>query len=472
MRFYIGIPVTYNPSAFPVPPEAFQPESLYGAVRSAQEVSAVSQRKTSSLLFSLVLALAILGPPPALGNRAHELTALTASEAGTPASEPAEEGDAEASEADGASHGAQRPKRRGNAFTRALSAPFRALARLFGGGKSKTEAAVKKSSPAPAREAAGAANAPRSAEHVVETSPREAAPEVAKQGQGDAAAPVPPAVAAEKVEAARVEPITTAPARAGETAARESAAAAQTPRATERVRIVRPGAGEVARELQPKMWIPRIVGVPSDPVSQGRALLEHGYIQEAIAELQTAATTGAPHQLAEANNLLGIAYDRLGWHRQAAEAYERSLAVSPKDYVALTNLGYSLYLADDYSGALKRLKQAARLAPSEPVIFNNLGVVNARLGRYGDALKSFVRASNQYEAHLKLAGILEDQRRDKEAVKHYEAALRLQPGTSAVLERLVALYERTGDRSKAETARRALGQPQPNPQKTTTGGGG
>ena len=45
------------------------------------------------------------------------------------------------------------------------------------------------------------------------------------------------------------------------------------------------------------------------------------------------------------------------------------------------------------------------------------------------------------------------------------------PGASAVLERLVALYERTGARDKADTARRAIGQPS-NPQKTTTGGGG
>ena len=218
------------------------------------------------------------------------------------------------------------------------------------------------------------------------------------------------------------------------------------------------------------MWIPLIVGVPSDSVSQGRALLQHGYVQEAIAELQTAATTAGP-QLAEANNLLGLAYDRLGWHRQAAGAYERALTLARKDYLILTNLGYSLYLAGDYTGALKRLNQAAMLAPAEPVIHNNLGVVHARLGRHGDAFKHFARATNQYDAHLKLAAILEEQSRDREAVKHYEAALRLQPGASAVLERLVALYERTGARDKADTARRALSQPK-NPQKTATGGGG
>ena len=420
--------------------------------------------KTSSLVFSLVLALAVLSPQAALGSLLHEGAVAASSDAGPAAVRRGEEeAGAEDSEAGAeTADDSQQPKRKGNAFARALAAPFRALARLFGGGRKSKGEEAKKSAPAP-EAAAVAVETARPAEAVPGLAPR-----VSEQGKGDAAVPQ---AAAEPVEAAMVKPITTSPARPTEAAVttREPAGAV---RAAEGARIVRPAEGQSVREPRPKMWIPLIVGVPADPVSQGRALLQHGYIQEAIAELQIAATTGAPFQLAEANNLLGLAYDRLGWHRQAAEAYERALAVSPKDHVALTNLGYSLYLADDYAGALKRLRQAAKIAPAEPVIFNNLGVVNARLGRYGDALKSFARGSSQYEAHLKLAGILEDQRRDKEAVKHYEAALRLQPGTSAVLERLVALYERTGARDKADTARRALGRPQPNPQKTATGGGG
>ena len=385
----------------------------------------MSKRRRFSQSLALVSALSVFAPQAASASRAAYGPASVAAEARADLVAAAVEDEGAAVETDGAeasAEDAQKPARKGNAFARALAAPFRALARLFGGGKSKSESA-KKSAPAQEKAADAAVTAGRAGETP------------------------------EAKSAAAVAPQST-PARAEEGA-----------------RIVRPKEVEAARELQPKMWIPLIVGVPSDPVSQGRALLQHGYIQEAVAELQVAATTGAPYQLAEANNLLGLAYDRLGWHRQAAEAYGRALAASPKDYIALTNLGYSLYLADDYAGALKRLKQAARLAPAEPVIFNNLGVVNARLGRYGDAFKNFARATNDYEAHLKLAGILEDQRRNREAVKHYEAALRLQPGASAVLERLVALYERTGERDKADTARRALGQPR-NPQKTTTGGGG
>jgi Flp pilus assembly protein TadD len=449
------------------PPEVFPLESLDERGPGPQEVSAVPKRRTFRLSISLALALAVLSPQAALGARALYESASVAGEAVTnaPAAKDEVATDDDAAEEAGADDAAGRPKRKGNGFARALAAPFRALARLFGGGrKSKSEQAKKQSTP-PAREESAAV--PTQA-----AKPSDAAPQTATPP--DAAVAARPS---EQIEAAAtVKPVETpaAPARAdGEAAgvvktesvfvARPAAPAA------EGARIVRPAAGELAAEVRPKMWVPLIVGVPADSVSQGRALLQHGYIQEAIAELQTAATTVGP-QLAEANNLLGLAYDRLGWHGQAAEAYGRALAVAPKDYVILANLGYSLYLADDYWGALRRLDEAARLAPGEPVVFNNLGVVHARLGHYNDAYKNFARASNEYDAHLKLAAILEDRKRDKDAVKHYEAALRLQPGTSAVLERLVALYERTGQRDKADQARRALGQPK-NQQKTTTGGG-
>ena len=407
----------------------------------------MSKRRTTSLIISLVLSLAVLVPQAALGFAEADAPAPAVGEApAAPARSTGEQDGADAPEVSDASEVAAepddsaRPKRKGNAFARALSAPFRALAKLFGGGR-KSETAKKS---APAQQAAAAQN---------------------EAGQANAG-PAP-------VETPKVEPLTTPAAptdEAAQVAPRAPEAAGAAAPSSAGVRIVRPSAGGAVGDSRPKMFIPLIVGVPSDRVSQGRALLQHGYIQEAIAELQIAATTVGP-QLAEANNLLGLAYDRLGWHQQAADAYGRALTVAPNDYVVLANLGYSLYLADDYAGALRRLKRASKLAPAEPVIQNNLGVVHARLGRHGDAFKNFAKASNEYEAHVKLAGILEEQRRDKEAVKHYEAALRLQPGASAVLERLVGLYERTGARDKADTARRALSQPK-NPQRTATGGGG
>jgi Flp pilus assembly protein TadD len=441
----------------------------------------VSKRRTFRLSLSLALALAVLWPQAALAGRAVYESASAAGEvvktapsADEVSADDADAEDAGSAEEAGGSDDAGQPKRKGNSFARALAAPFRALARLFGGGRKSNSQQAKKQSATPAREATAAVQTQAAA--TSNTTPPANA-EAAAQPSAQTQQPSAQTQATAALATATVKPLETLAAHAP---ANDEAAVKTEPVFVPRTaapadagagaRIVRPAAGEVVEQARPKMWVPLIVGVPADPVSQGRALLQHGYVQESIAELQTAATTVGP-QLAEANNLLGLAYDRLGWHRQAAEAYGRALAVAPKDYAVLANLGYSLYLADDYTGALRRLNAAAKLAPAEPVILNNLGVVHARLGHYDDAYKSFARASNEYDAHVKLAGLLEDQRKDKEAVKHYEAALRLQPGASAVLERLVAVYERTGQRDKADTARRALGQPK-NPQKTTTGGGG
>ncbi len=302
---------------------------------------------------------------------------------------------------------AQRPKRDGSSFGRALTAPFRALARLFGGRKKRTgiEAKVK--------EQKGARGAGVS---IVE--------------QADQPASVQPT-------------------------AQQSA------------NIIRPDEGQV-QPVAPGMWIPVIEGIPKDHLSQGRALLQHGYLNEAMAELSIATAIGP--DLIEANNLLGLAYDKRGWHKQAVECYERALAVAPGDPQVLNNLGYSLYLDNQFVAALRLLTHAARQAPGAPVVLGNLGIVQARLGKYDDAFKSFVRAGGEYDARLRIAPILEQAGRYAEAIKHYEAALRIQSGSPAILEHLAELYDRTGRRNEAEAARRKLSNP-PNKQRTATGGG-
>lgn len=432
------------------------------------------KKRIFSVALALALSAAFVAPQTTLAKRAHRSQADGASASSAPAA------DAHADSPSDSADGDEQPqtrKRKGNGFARALGAPFRALARLFGGGKKSTTEEAKKRKANTPQTAASAEASP--AVTAVEAPKQTAEPVAAATADAAPAQPkreVRPAVLkAEKnslkTRARRVDVTSgTSVASAPEVNSDEPApAAAAVTRPAERTRVVRPDATGAIVE-PPKMWIPVIEGIAKDPLTQGRALLEHGYVQEAISNLSVAATQVGPG-LVEANNLLGIAYDRVGWHKQAAEAYNRALTVAPRDPVVIANLGYSLYLADDYAGALKRLKQAAKLAPGTPVIYNNLGVVTARVGKYDEAYKYFAIASNDYDAHLKLAAILEDHGRDRDAIRNYEAALAMQPGASAVLERLVALYERTGERDKADTARRALGQPK-NPQKTTTGGGG
>jgi Flp pilus assembly protein TadD len=409
---------------------------------------------------ALALALSAAAIAPQTTLAAWRVSNASTSRAATSRSHDADKSTASASDSSDEGAPEQKPKRKGNGFARALGAPFRALARLFGGGKKSTseEAKMRKTS---------------TPQTTVATTVATTATVVPAQSTQEVMPAAPLVNKAEVKTTARKVNVNerAGGARAPEVLSPSSPppAAASATRPVEGARVVRPDETGAIVE-PPKMWIPVIEGISKDPLTQGRALLEHGYVQEAASELSIAATQVGP-SLGEANNLLGIAYDRLGLHKQAVEAYNRALTVAPKDPVAIANLGYSLYLANDYAGALKRLKQAAKLAPGTPVIYNNLGIVTAALRNYDEAYKYFAIASNDYDAHVKLASILEDQQRDRDAIKHYEAALAMQPGASAILERLVALYERTGERDKADTARRALGQPK-NPQKSTTGGGG
>ncbi|MDQ3743577.1 MAG: tetratricopeptide repeat protein [Acidobacteriota bacterium] len=443
----------------------------------------MSQNRNISLALALALLLSAgaLAPPSALGNRVLHDPAPAVNTATSPATTSAPDSDSDAAD------NPDQPKHKESGLARVLAAPFRALARLFGGGpkKSKAEAAKRSAPPAPSGDAAAQAGAnvkqeSADAKQQGEASKQSNTPTISNTPTNTASASgevkteaspasEPNASNAVNPEAkASNESANAAPPSAG-ALARDTVGGAQAAQQQQGARILRPS-DSAADAQTPRMWIPVIEGIPQDPLTQGRALLEHGYVQESIAELTIAAAQVGPNPV-EANNLLGLAYDRMGWHTLAAEAYNRALSVAPKDPNVLANLGYSLYLADDYEGALRRLKQAAKLSPGTPVINNGLAIVEARLQKYDAAFKHFAAASNEYDAHLKLASILEDQKRDRDAIRHYEAALRIQPGTSAVLERLVALYERNGQRDKADQARRALAQPR-NPQKTTTGGGG
>jgi len=85
-----------------------------------------------------------------------------------------------------------------------------------------------------------------------------------------------------------------------------------------------------------------------------------------------------------------------------------------------------------------------------------VALAQSRLGKYDDAFKSFARAGGELNGRMNTAALLERAGRDEEALKHYEAARRLEPSSASLLRRLVEMYERTGRRGQAETARHDL----------------
>jgi Flp pilus assembly protein TadD len=186
----------------------------------------------------------------------------------------------------------------------------------------------------------------------------------------------------------------------------------------------------------------------------GRELLNNGELDWAISELSIAASLNP--KLSEATNLLGIAYDRKGLRQRALDSLQTSVHAEADVPMHLNNLGYLLYKNGDYKGAIKYLKRAAKLAPNDQRIWNNLGLAQSQLGKFDDAYKSFAEAGGEFDGRLNVAARLERQGFAKEAIKHLEKARSLQPGSTEVLSRLANLYQSMGKKEEAEIARSSL----------------
>jgi Tfp pilus assembly protein PilF len=189
-------------------------------------------------------------------------------------------------------------------------------------------------------------------------------------------------------------------------------------------------------------------------LTNGRSYLLSGRVNEAIAELSTAASLDP--KLTEAHNLLGVAYDKKGLADRAKDSYERAVRVEPEDAQTLNNLGFSLYQNGNYRAAVDRLKRAVKLAPTDDRILNNLGLALCRLGKFDEAYKHFARAAGPYTGNLNTARMLERFGRDEDAIKYYEDARRIEPNSTLALRRLADLYTRIGKSEQSQAASNAL----------------
>ncbi|HKG45394.1 MAG TPA: tetratricopeptide repeat protein [Pyrinomonadaceae bacterium] len=191
----------------------------------------------------------------------------------------------------------------------------------------------------------------------------------------------------------------------------------------------------------------------------GREYLVEGRYNEAISELSLAASIDP--KLTEAHNLLGVAYDKKGFGDRARDSFERAVKMD-EDADTLNNLGFSLYQNGNYRAAVDRLKRAAKLAPADERILNNLGLAYCRLGKIDEAYKAFARATGPLTGNLNTAKMLERFGREDDAIRYYEAARQIDPNNTMALRRLADLYQRVGRATESESARAALAMAQNN----------
>lgn len=206
-------------------------------------------------------------------------------------------------------------------------------------------------------------------------------------------------------------------------------------------------------------------GSAREHLDAGREYLLEGRYNEAVSELSLAASLDP--KLTEAHNLLGVAYDKKGFGDKAKESFERAVKLE-EDADTLNNLGFSFYQAGNYRAAVDRLKRAAKLAPNDEKILNNLGLAYCRMGKVDEAHKAFTRATGPLNGNLNTAKMLERFGREDDAIRYYEAARQIDPINTLALRRLADLYQRVGRVSESEGARAALAMAS-NTSAATTG---
>jgi len=189
-------------------------------------------------------------------------------------------------------------------------------------------------------------------------------------------------------------------------------------------------------------------------LDRGRALLNRGNVNDAIALLSNAATRDP--KMHEAYNLLGVAYEAKGMRDRAFESLQKAVKRDENNADYLNNLGYLHFKNGNYDKAAKYLKRAVQAAPQVQRYWNNLGLAQAQRGNFDEAYEAFARAVGEFDGHINVANRSQAMGYDKTAIKHLELARALRPTTAEVLFRLAYLYKRTGNDMLAAEANSAL----------------
>ena len=189
-------------------------------------------------------------------------------------------------------------------------------------------------------------------------------------------------------------------------------------------------------------------------LDRGRALLNSGNVNDAISMLSNAVSRNP--NLAEAYNLLGVAYEAKGMRDRAFESLHKAVKRDENNADYLNNLGYLYFKNGEYDKAAKYLKRAVKFAPQVQRYWNNLGLTQAQRANFDDAYECFARAVGEFEGHMNVANRSQAMGYDKQAIKHLEQARALRPATAEVLFRLAFLYKRAGNEALAAEADRAL----------------
>jgi uncharacterized protein (AIM24 family) len=162
---------------------------------------------------------------------------------------------------------------------------------------------------------------------------------------------------------------------------------------------------------------------------RGGELLQAGQLEDARTQLEAAYQLQPDNE--KGQNLLGLAYFKLGYFERAAEIYEGLVRENASDPTLRVNLGLVYLKSGQLPRAIREFERAVELAPDHAKAHNYLGLALAQAGEYGRAREAFLRAGSDVMAE-KMARALVADRAPRPSAGPDPAALTLAASTTFV----------------------------------------
>jgi Flp pilus assembly protein TadD len=144
-------------------------------------------------------------------------------------------------------------------------------------------------------------------------------------------------------------------------------------------------------------------------------------------------------------NAMGFALFQQGKSQEAVVELEKAIAIDPKHWKSHNNLALASLDLGELELAEAHYRESLAIQP-QPAIYNDLGVVQERLGLPEDAVASYRKAleidPKSSAAHTNLGTSLARSGQYAEAEKHFRAALEVDPKNAVAERGLAQLQER------------------------------
>jgi uncharacterized protein (AIM24 family) len=163
---------------------------------------------------------------------------------------------------------------------------------------------------------------------------------------------------------------------------------------------------------------------------RGGELLQAGQLEDARTQLEAAYQLQPDNE--KGQNLLGLAYFKLGHFDRAAEIYEGLVRDNSSDPTLRVNLGLVYLKSGQLPRAIREFERAVELAPEHAKAHNYLGLALAQAGEYGRAREAFLRAGSDVMAEKMARALAADRAPRPTAGGMAPAALTLAASTTFV----------------------------------------